>query len=78
MAVEEYMNKKHIFFMLACCLLPLLIYGAIFLLKIPANTVLLAVMVLLCPIAHLLMTRFLLHEHRGTNQPKLVERPKVV
>jgi hypothetical protein len=49
------MNKRHIWIMLFCCLLPIIGLGAIFLFKIPANTVLYFGLLLLCPLAHFFM-----------------------
>ena len=49
------MNKRHIWIMLLCCLLPLIGLAAIFLFNFPANTVLYFGLILLCPIAHFFM-----------------------
>jgi uncharacterized membrane protein len=49
------MNKRHIWLMLLCCLLPILGLAAIFLFNIPVNTVLYFGLVLLCPVAHFFM-----------------------
>jgi len=57
------MHKKHILIMLACCLVPLVALGAIFLFKIPVGTAALAGLALLCPLSHLLMMKFMDHEH---------------
>lgn len=49
------MNKRHIWIMLLCCLLPILGLAAIFIFNIPANTILYFGLLLLCPLAHSFM-----------------------
>ena len=57
------MSKKHALIMLACCLVPLAALAAIFLFKIPVSTVLWIGLVLFCPLSHLLMMKYLPHDH---------------
>lgn len=48
---------------LAGCLAPLAAVVAIFVFKVPVNTVLLVGLLLLCPLAHLFMMRGREHKH---------------
>lgn len=66
------MQKKHVWMMLACCLIPLAGLAAIWVFKIPANNVLYVGLVLLCPLMHLLMMRGMgnhNHGEAGADQP---------
>ena len=62
------MNNKHRVLMLACCLVPVAGLAAIFLLDVPANSVVLVGLALVCPLAHLGMLKFMLREH-GAPEP---------
>ncbi|HZW04356.1 MAG TPA: DUF2933 domain-containing protein [Anaerolineaceae bacterium] len=64
------MSKTHKVVMLACCLIALVAAAALFLFDVSANTVLLGLMVLLCPLSHLLMMRFMGDDHgaQGSEQ----------
>ncbi len=62
------MNNKHLVLMLACCLVPVAGLAAIFLWDVPVNSVVLVGLALFCPLAHLLMLKFMPREH-GVPEP---------
>lgn len=49
------MKKSHVWIMLLCCLLPIVGLLAIFVFKIPVNTVVYFGLLLLCPLSHFFM-----------------------
>lgn len=49
------MNKRHLWIMLLGCLLPILGLTAIFLFKVPVNSVVYFGLLLLCPLTHFFM-----------------------
>lgn len=63
------MNKRHLWIMLLCCLLPVIGLAAIFLFKLPVNTVVYFGLLLLCPLAHFLMMGNM-HNHSGEQHDK--------
>jgi hypothetical protein len=59
------MTKKHVLIMLACCLIPILALGAIFLLNVPVSKVLWIGLILICPLSHILMMKFMMEDDHG-------------
>lgn len=62
------MAKKHLFIMLICCLVPLIALTAVFLLGIPTGKVFFYSMILLCPLMHLVMMRYMMGEQHDHSQ----------
>jgi uncharacterized membrane protein len=69
--------------MLLCCLVPVIALGAIFLFKVPVNQVVYVGLILMCPLSHLLMMKFMRHDegqehsHHHAQSPAS-ERGKVI
>lgn len=59
------MNKKHMLIMIVGCLLPLAGIAAVYLFKIPINSILLSALILLCPLSHLFIMGQMWHD-RGS------------
>lgn len=70
------MTKKHILIMLACCLVFVAALGLLALFKIPLNTLYIGAMILLCPLSHLLMMKFMIHDHAEHRQTEAVTSVK--
>jgi len=62
------MSKKHMLIMLACCLLPITALVLVAFFNIPITTVLFGAMLLACPLSHILMMKFMSHDHNA-HQP---------
>jgi len=72
------MTRKHMLLMLLCCLVPIGALAAIFVLQIPTSTVLIAALVLLCPLSHFLFMGSMDHDNAVPAHEHLiapVERP---
>jgi hypothetical protein len=66
------MSKKHTILMLLCCLVRMGGAAAIFIFGVPVNRVFTALLILLCPLSHLLMMKFMMkggHDHGDSKQP---------
>jgi hypothetical protein len=55
--------------MLVCCLIPIAALAAIYLFNISINSVLLFSLVLFCPLSHLLMMKYMGHDHQNHQIP---------
>jgi len=64
------MSKKHMLIMLACCLIPVAALVAISVFKIPVSTVFYGVILLVCPLSHILMMKFMGHDHQQQTTPE--------
>lgn len=56
------MKKSHMLLMLLCCLIPVIGIVLVSVFKVPLNNVLFYGMILLCPLSHLLMMKFMVHD----------------
>lgn len=59
------MRRSQTMLVFLCCLVPVAALAAMVLLRLPANTVILAGLVLLCPLSHLLIGSRSRHDPGG-------------
>ena len=62
------MKKSHMWLMRLCCLIPVVGILLVSVFKFPLNNVLFYGMILLCPLSHILMMRFMGHDHSSHEQ----------
>lgn len=60
------MKKSHLWLMILCCLIPIVGLAAIFLFNVPVSNVLFYGLILLCPVSHILMMKYMGHDHSST------------
>lgn len=56
------MKKKHALIMIACCLIPIAGIALISLFNIPLKSAFYFLLLLFCPLSHLLMMKFMVHD----------------
>jgi len=61
------MKKSHLWIMILCCLIPIVGLAAIFLFNVPVSNVVFYGLILLCPVSHLLMMKYMGHDHSSTD-----------
>jgi len=62
------MKKSHMWLMILCCLIPIAGIAAVYLFNIPVSSVIFYGLILLCPLSHLLMMKFMDHDHSPGHQ----------
>jgi cytochrome b561 len=67
--MEIAMQKKHWLIMLACCLIPVIGFALVSVFELPLRPVFYFEMLILCPISHLLMMKFMGHGHNAPDKP---------
>lgn len=50
------------------CVLPLAVLAAIFYFDLPMNTIVIGALILLCPLSHIFMMRFMGHQHDAASR----------
>ena len=65
---HQSVSAKHLLIMLACCLIPLGLLGAVLFLNVDLGSFGLVAIMLLCPLLHVFMMRGMGHDHGRATQ----------
>ncbi|MAT43741.1 MAG: hypothetical protein CL609_15495 [Anaerolineaceae bacterium] len=71
------MKKNYMWIvMIACCLIPIVLLGMVFLFKVPLNSLTLFGIILICPLSHFLMMKFMPHDEHHTHATSETSQPQ--
>jgi hypothetical protein len=62
------MKKSHIWLMILCCLIPVVGLVAVYFFQIPFSKAVFFGLMLVCPLSHLVMMKFMGHDHSPAEQ----------
>jgi hypothetical protein len=68
--LEVLVSKTNMILMIVCSLIAIGVVSAIFLFGLPVKNVVFGLMILICPLSHLLMMNFMGHGHDGDHHTK--------
>ena len=70
------MGKKHTLLMLGCCLIGMGAVVAVFVFKVPINNVVFGLLLILCPLSHILMMGMMGHKDHEQHDHSQMEKPE--
>ncbi len=68
--MHNHNDTKMVWLLVLGCLLPLVVLTATYLFDIPLNVIVVGALILLCPLSHLLMMRYMGHSHNTMPQKR--------
>lgn len=71
------MTRKHTLIMLICCLVPIAALAVIAVFEIPVNPVVYGIILLACPLSHLLMMKFMVDDHKQQDSLEHSHQPTI-